>query len=66
MDTLIINTKDSANAKLILELVKRIGEKGKILSQTQQEDVLMGNIMMEEKTGKTVSRNTIMKKLKAK
>ena len=66
MDTLIINTKDSANAKLILELVKRIGEKGKILSQIQQEDILMGNIMMEEKTGKTVSRNTIMKKLKAK
>ena len=66
MDTLIINTKDSANAKLILQLVKKMGEKGKILNQSQQEEVLLGNIMMEEKTGKKVSRNAIMKKLKAK
>lgn len=64
MDTLIINTKNAGNAKLLLELVKKLGEKGKILSKQEQEDFLLGNIIKAEKTGKTVSRDAIMKKLK--
>jgi len=64
MDTLIINTKNPGNAKLLLELVERLGEKGKILNKQEQEDFLLGNILMAEKTGITVSRETIMKKLK--
>lgn len=64
MDTLIINTKNSGNAKLLLELVKKLGEKGKILNKQEQEDFLLSNIMKAEKTDKTVKRNTIMKKLK--
>ena len=64
MDTLIINTKNPGNAKLLLELVKKLGEKGKILNKQEQEDFLLGNIMRVEKTGKTVSRDAIMKKLK--
>ncbi|WP_281238145.1 hypothetical protein [Flavobacterium praedii] len=64
MDTLIINTKNTSNAKFILELAKKLGEEGKILSQEQQEDYFLGAMMNQEKTGIKVSRSTIFKKLK--
>ncbi len=64
METLIINTKNPENAKLLLQLVRKLGEQGKILNKQEQEDFLLGKIISEEKTGKTVSRDTIMKKLK--
>lgn len=65
MDTLIINTKKEGNAKLLLELAKKLGERGKILNKNDQEDFLLGNIIKAEKTGKNVSRETIIKKLRA-
>lgn len=64
MDTLIINTKKKGNAKLVLELVEKLGETGKVLTKGEQEDFLLGNIMKAEKTDKAVSRSTVMKKLK--
>lgn len=64
MDTLIINTKNTGNAKFILELVKKLGETGQILNEEQQEDYFLGRLMNQEKTGVKVSRATIFKKLK--
>jgi hypothetical protein len=64
MDTLIINTKKSGNAELILELVKRLGEEGKILSKEEQEDFFLGQIMDTEITGRDVSKTSILKKLR--
>ena len=64
MTTILINTKENSNAKFILELVAKLGEQGKILKATEQEDFLMGAYIKAEKTGKTVSRETIFKKLK--
>jgi len=66
METIIINTRKSGNAKFILELVEKLGENGRILNKEEQEDFLLGSLMQTEKTGKTVSRATIFKKLKAK
>ena len=63
MDTLIINTKKSGNAELILELVRKLGEEGKILSKEEQEDFLFGQIMEAENTGKDVSKEEILKQL---
>ena len=64
METLIINTKNTANAKFILELTKKLGEKGKILNFEQQEDYFLGAMISNEKTGIKVSRNEIFEKLK--
>jgi hypothetical protein len=58
------NIKNPENAKILLQLVRKLGEQGKILNKQEQEDFLLGKIISEEKTGKTVSRDTIMKKLK--
>ena len=64
MDTIIINTKKSGNADLIMELVKKLGEEGKILSKEEQEDFLLGQIMESEMTEKDVSKASILKKLR--
>lgn len=64
MATIIINTKKQDNAKFILELVKRLGETGQIISGEKQEDILLGVAMKQAETGVKVSRSTIMKKLK--
>ena len=64
MTTLLINAKKPDNAKFILELVNKLGETGEILTSEKKEDVLLGVIMNEEKTGTNVSRDTIFKKLK--
>jgi len=63
METLLINTKDSSNAKLILELVKKLGEEGRILSTAQREDYFLGAMISNEKTGEKVSRDEIFEKL---
>lgn len=63
METILINTKNTANAKFILELAKKLGEKGKILNFEQQEDYFLGSMIANEKTGVKVSRNEIFEKL---
>ena len=64
METVIINTKDSKTAKFILELAKKIGENGKILSSSEQEDFFLGSIMNSEKTGEIITREAVFKKLR--
>lgn len=64
METIVINTKDKSSAKFILDLITRLGEKGRILDTEQKEDFALGMLMKKEKTGKEVSRATINKKLK--
>lgn len=66
METLLINTKNPSNTKFILELVKKLGEEGKILSLDQQEDYFLGALMSIEKTGEKVSRKEIFEKLNKK
>ena len=64
METLVINIKNSGNAKFILELVEKLGETAKILDTDENEDFLLGTVMSQEKTGVKASRATIFKKLK--
>ncbi|MCF8321522.1 MAG: hypothetical protein K9I26_00080 [Flavobacterium sp.] len=66
METLLINTKNSSNAKFILQLVKKLGEEGKILNTDEKEDYFFGAMILNEKTGENVSRNEIFEKLNKK
>lgn len=66
METLLINTKNSSNAKFILELAKKLGENGKILNFEQQENYFLGAMILNEKTGVKVSREEIFEKLNKK
>ncbi|MBU3660636.1 MAG: hypothetical protein FGM14_12225 [Flavobacteriales bacterium] len=62
MAVTVIQT-DSKTNKLLIEFAKKMGLSAKSFSD---EDFLFGKILKTEKTGKNVSRETIMKKLNSK
>ena len=63
METVIINTKSNANAKLIIELAKKMGDTGKKLKFNELEDYLLGNIMKEVDKTLTINTNDFLEKL---
>lgn len=60
----IVIKSDSKSLKLIMEIAKRMGGQVAKLDDDQLEDFTFGEMMKEAKTGKLVSRETIMQKLK--
>jgi len=66
METLVIQSKSRANLKILAELARKLGEYTAEFSSTESEEFNLGILMNEEKTGKTVSRETIMRKLRSK
>lgn len=65
MAVTVIQT-DSKTNKLLIEFAKKMGLSAKSFSDEDYEDFLFGKILKTEKTGKNVSRETIMKKLNSK
>ncbi|MGB4775586.1 MAG: hypothetical protein WBP45_10460 [Daejeonella sp.] len=66
MAALIIESKDPKNLKLLTELAKKMGDKVQAISIEDMEDLIFGQMMDKEKTGKTVSGTDVMKKLESK
>ena len=65
MSTIVIKA-DKQSSKILSELAKKLGGNVYDLKDDQFEDLMLGMMMDSVKTGKTVSRSTIMKNLKAK
>jgi hypothetical protein len=65
MSTLLIKT-DNQSSKILSALAKKLGGNVMPINDAQLEDLLLGNLMDTVKTGKTVSKSSIMKKLKVK
>jgi len=65
MSTIVITT-DNQSSKILKELAERLGAKVLSLKDEQYEDLLLGTKMESEKTRKSVSRETIFKKLRRK
>ena len=65
MSTILIKA-DKANNKLLADLAKKLGGNVFNVDDDQFEDLMLGKLMDSVKTGKTVSKNTILKKLKSK
>ena len=64
MSTIIIKT-DKQSSKILSELAKRLGGNVIDLKDDQFEDFMLGNLMDKIKTDKTVSRESVLKKLKS-
>ena len=64
MNTAIINTENKSDFKLITDLAKKIGVKIKILSHRQMEDIALGYLIEEGKTGGYINEEEFLKKLK--
>ncbi len=52
------------NNRLISKLVKELGGEVVAINDEQYEDLVLGKLIDAEKTGKNVSRETIMNKLR--
>ncbi len=64
METIVIQSKSKSNAALIIELVKKIGDQANLLTKEQTEDIALGLMMKNIRTGENVSRDEIMQKLR--
>jgi hypothetical protein len=66
METLVIQSKSKVNLKILAELARKLGEHTSEFSGEKSEDFDLGLLMENEKTGKTVTREAIMRKLQIK
>ncbi len=64
MSTILIKA-DKQSSKLLAELAKKLGGNVVDMKDEQFEDFMLGTVMNKVKTGKTVSRASILKKLKS-
>lgn len=63
MDALIIKSKSRSDLKLLKELVKKMGLESKSLSEEEIEDLGLTILMKQADRSKSVSRETVMRKL---
>lgn len=59
----IVIKADNENTRILRELAKKLGANVLNINEEQFEDLALGSLMDNVKTGKTVSRESIMKKL---
>lgn len=64
MKTIIIQPKDEEEFKLLEKMFERMQIKIQFLSDDEKEDCGLGILMENVKTGKKISKETIMNKLK--
>jgi hypothetical protein len=62
----ILIKANKENNKILADLAKKLGGNVIDLNENQFEDLMLGRLMDSVKTGKTVSKSTILKKLRSK
>jgi hypothetical protein len=60
METLIIQSENSRDIKLLKEIVTKMGLKSAQLSEEQAEDIGLSLLMKDADRSKTISRQTVM------
>jgi intein/homing endonuclease len=65
MKALVVKTKDRSEMKFISELLKKLGVQSTIMEIEEVEDQALSILMKKADRSNKVSRETIMKKLKA-
>ena len=65
MSTILIKADNKSN-KILSELAKQLGGNALTINDDQFDDLMLGMQMVKVKTGKTVSKKTILNKLKSK
>ena len=62
MGSIVIKADNKSN-QLLKELAEKLGGTVTQIDEEQYEDLLLGTLMDQEKTGKNISRTTVFKKL---
>lgn len=63
MKAIFIESDDSSNIKLLLELDKKLNLRTHILSAEEKEDIALAKAILEEETGEYLTEQEILKKL---
>ncbi len=63
METILIQTDSKSKLKLFMDLAKHLGENVRVLDKEIAEDLALGKLMQQSKTGKLVSKEKIMDQL---
>lgn len=66
METALIQLPTKEDLELLMTLVRKMGGKSVNLTEGESEDLALGVLMQQERTGETVSRQEVMAKLRGK
>jgi len=64
MNTVILHSKSKNDLELLLEIAKKFGIKAKVLTESEIEDVGLGNAIKECKTGEFIDTESYLKTLR--
>jgi hypothetical protein len=64
MNTVILHSKSRNDLNLLLEIAKKFGIKAKILTESEVEDLGLGNAIKEGKTGEFIDTESYLKTLR--
>ena len=64
MQSILIQTNSKSTQKLLIQLAQKLGNKVSILKPSLIEDLAFGTMIQDAKTGKTVSKKSIVSLLK--
>lgn len=66
MATIILEGNSDSTVDKIVALAKELGMKLRVLSETEEEDLKLGNLMKSVKTSELVSEDEVLKALRKK
>jgi hypothetical protein len=64
MNTVILHSKSKNDLDLLLEIAKKFGIKAKVLTESEVEDVGLGNAIKEGRTGEFIDTESYLKSLR--
>jgi hypothetical protein len=63
MAALVVEAKDKSELKLVMDMLKKMRVRSKLLSESEKEDFALGYLIDQADRTKKVSRERIMKQL---
>jgi hypothetical protein len=64
METALIQLPTKEDLELLMTLVRKMGGKSVNLTEDESEDLALGVLMQQQRTGENVSREEVMAKLR--
>ncbi len=64
METALIQLPTKEDLELLMALVRKMGGKSVSLTEDESEDLALGALMQQQRTGENVSREEVMAKLR--
>jgi hypothetical protein len=63
MKAIILESKNSSDIRLLVELAKKLNIRAKILSSEEKEDVALANAILQEESGEYLTEEELINKL---